>query len=161
MTYALICCVAGVWGIIFYRVFAKVDEEQDLLPKGIVKRVQYFKLVDHQHDTIQLSLDYGDPFLQPSKVEMDRSVHESPGQDLQPRRLEITPAKPMVNWTGIQYIGRIFNSQTNKNIAIININGKEAMLNEGETMHGLKFMAQTGDSIKVSYLQAIKYLSVK
>ncbi|RZM21554.1 MAG: hypothetical protein EOO88_32700 [Pedobacter sp.] len=73
----------------------------------------------------------------------------------------VLPVKPIVNWSTIHYVGRVYNPQTKENIAIFSIHGKEAMLAEGQSASGLKFIRQRGDSIQVSYQHAVKYLSVK
>ncbi|AZI24079.1 hypothetical protein EA772_01490 [Pedobacter sp. G11] len=132
------------------------EEEMDLPDVREVKE-KYFNLIDHQYDPVVLQLDYGDPFLKGDDSKEEFIVNSEPDKKID----IVVPVKPPVNWPAIHYTGRIYNPQTKENIAILNINGKEAMLSEGQSASGLKFIMQRGDSIKVSYQQSVKYLSVK
>ncbi|RZJ76971.1 MAG: hypothetical protein EOO45_00375 [Flavobacterium sp.] len=133
-------------------------DEQVALPDVREVKEKYFNLVDHRYDPVVLQLDYGDPFSKSEDAEgIDQVVNSGLDEKIDP----VVPVKPPVNWSAIQYMGRIYNPQTRENIAIITINGKEAMLSEGQSASGLKFIMQRGDSIKVSYQQSVKFLSVK
>ncbi|KIO77969.1 hypothetical protein TH53_05890 [Pedobacter lusitanus] len=160
-TYLLIVCVAGVWGIIFYRIYAGLEQE-DELPVAIVSKgkPEYFKLVNHETDRVALNLNYRDPFAvisSPVKSIADPAAvqHEV--------KLLSTPVmpKPMVNWSAIQYTGYINNPSTKSRIAIIKVNGREGMLTEGQSLEGLKLIKNAGDSVKVRYQNSTKYISLK
>ncbi|SES29596.1 hypothetical protein [Pedobacter rhizosphaerae] len=160
VTYLLIFCVLAVWGIIFYRVYAGINEEESLAPLVKSTKPVYFKEVDHAHDRFVLQFDYADPFADEPAVP---EIPVAKAVDVTPTPNYMVPAmaKPQVNWTGILYVGQIFNPTTKKRIVIININGKESMLTQGESAHGLKLLKNAGDSVKVLYQNSTKYLSLK
>jgi len=155
-TYLLICCVAGVWGIIFYRVFAGLATEDNVPVNSRTIKEPYFNMVDHAKDQVTLEMNYADPFA---------LTYSEPEQIAKPATpiIPATPApfKPQVNWSGIIYSGQIYNRIEKKHVAIISVNGKEVMLSEGERANGLKFIKRIGDSIKVEYQSATKFLSIK
>jgi hypothetical protein len=156
MTYLLICCVAGVWGIIFYRIFTGMATEDSAELSTRTAREPYFNMIDHAKDAVVLEMGYSDPFAsgysEPANTPA-LSVQALPSMPL--------PTKPKVNWSGIIYSGQIYNRIEKRHVAIISINGKEVMLSEGERANGLKFIKRIGDSIKVEYQDAVKYLSIK
>ncbi|MGQ7855238.1 hypothetical protein ACUN24_13470 [Pedobacter sp. WC2501] len=156
MTYLLICCVAGVWGIIFYRVFAGMTAEDTVQPNSRTTREPFFNMVDHAKDNVILEMGYNDPFAlggsEPEQVKVSTNVQALPPMPV--------PIKPQVNWSGIIYSGQIYNRIEKRHVAIISVNGKEVMLSEGERANGLKFIKRIGDSIKVEYQNATKYLSI-
>lgn len=160
VTYLLIFCVLAVWGIIFYRIYAGLTEEEAIdLPVKQAKTA-YFKEVDHAKDRVLLQFDYADPFAdEPAEPAppVIKPVNAAPVNNYMMPQM----ARPQVNWTGIQFVGQIFNPATKKRIAIINVNGREAMLTEGETVNGLKLLKNAGDSVKVQFQNSTKYLSLK
>ncbi|TCD05844.1 hypothetical protein EZ449_15375 [Pedobacter frigidisoli] len=159
ITYLLICMVAVLWGLIFYRVFAKGGESDEILTRKSSAKPSYFKLVDHGLDRVPLNLDYDDPFSvaqagSSSSVNNDLlTVRES--QSMAP------PIKPVVNWPTVVYAGAIYNPTTKKVIAILNINGKEVMVGQGEQVDGIRFIRQQGDSIRIEHQGLNKYLHLK
>jgi len=160
-TYLLIVCVAGVWGIIFYRIYAGLGQEDELPLSSMRKgKPEYFKLINHETDREVLNLNYRDPFAVVS-AEVKSGIDPAEG----PHQVKVfsMPAmpKPMVNWSAIQYTGYINNPSTKSRIAIIMVNGKEGMLTEGQSLEGLKLIKHAGDSVKVQYQNSIKYISLK
>lgn len=155
-TYLLICCVAGIWGIILYRVFAGLAAEDNMPVSSRIIKEPYFNMIDHAKDLVTLVMDYSDPFA------LTASAPEPVAKPAAPI-IPSTPApfKPQVNWSGIIYSGQIYNRAEKRHVAIISVNGQEVMLSEGESANGLKFIKRIGDSIKVEYQNATKYLSIK
>lgn len=160
-TYLLIVCVAGVWGIIFYRIYAGLGQEDELPLSSMRKgKPEYFKLINHETDREVLNLNYRDPFAVTSaEVKNNIDLAETPHQI----KVLSMPAmaKPVVNWSAIQYTGYINNPSTKSRIAIIMVNGKEGMLTEGQSLDGLKLIKYAGDSVKVQYQNSTKYISLK
>ena len=156
MTYLLICCVAGVWGIIFYRFFAAMSTEDDRPLNTHVLRKTYFNMTDHAKDPVVLEMDYSDPFASGYSEPENVPVFS----ERMPLPMVAVQAKPMVNWSGIVYSGQIYNRIEKRHVAIISIDGQEVMLSEGEKRKGLKFIKRVGDSIKVEYQNATRYLSI-
>ncbi|MGM9475202.1 hypothetical protein ACS5PU_02185 [Pedobacter sp. GSP4] len=157
-TYLLICAVAVVWGIIFYRVFSGMAAEDiGPIPQQAVKKT-YFNLVDHARDTVILDLSYSDPFSKGYTAVAAENVLTE-----QPILTRPTPvlAKPRTDWSGIVYIGQLYNAAQCRHVAIINVKGREIMLTEGQSGGELKFIRRVGDSVKVEYGGESRYLSIK
>lgn len=155
-TYLLICCVAGVWGIIFYRVFAGLNAEDNVPVNSKAMKEPYFNMVDHAKDEVILAMNYADPFALTNPEPEPVVKSSTPIVPSTP-----APLKPLVNWSGIIYSGQIYNRAEKMHVAIISVNGKEVMLSEGERANGLKFIKRIGDSIKVEYQNTTKFLSIK
>jgi len=156
-TYLLICCVAVVWGVIFYRVFTGMAAEQQ--PEIAQKSVKepYFNIQDHATDVFRLDLSYPDPFSDPG---VEPAIVPA-GSTLARQSTPLPPPRPKTDWSGINCLGELYNSTQRKHIAIINIKGKEVMLTEGQRSEGLRFIKRVGDSIQVEYLGTSRYLSIK
>lgn len=161
-TYLLIVCVAGVWGIIFYRIYAGLGPEDELPVSSISRgKPEYFKLINHETDREVLNLNYRDPFAAMTSAEVKNSTDPlEASHQVKVLSMPATP-KPMVNWSAIQYTGYINNPSTKSRIAIIMVNGKEGMLTEGQSLDGLKLIKHAGDSVKVQYQNSTKYISLK
>lgn len=161
MIYLLIVCVAGVWGIIFSKIYSGLNTEEDFpVLTGKNKKVDYFNLTDHISDTFDRATSYRDPFSVEEVIPEEKVSQEIRGYS------GIVPAapintKPPVNWSVVKYSGYISNPMTKQKVAIMYINGKEAMLSEGQSAEGLKLIRFAGDSVKVSYQQATKYILIK
>lgn len=158
MTYLLICCVAAVWGVIFYRVFDGLAAEDNAPLHSRTIKEPYFNMTDHAKDQVILEMGYADPF---ALANSEPEPLVKPAGPVSPPMPMPMPIKPQVNWSGIVYSGQIYNRAEKRQVAIISVNGKEVMLSEGERANGLKFIKRVGDSIKVEYQNATKFLSIK
>ncbi|WP_443946632.1 hypothetical protein ACJVDH_05885 [Pedobacter sp. AW1-32] len=150
-------CVLGIWGIIFYRVFASISEEDSPMPTSNYVKEAYFKGEDHTLDTVSVNLNYGDPFGGIDHVETDLNIKPLATQNI--HQPVILP-KPTANFANIHYLGNIINSAQKRPIAIISIEGKEFMMSEGENKAGVKFIKYLGDSVKISYQGISKNLTI-
>ena len=158
MTYLLICCVAVVWALIFYRVFAGMAADEPDMPIIRNPKTAYFNRIDHAGDTVLLDLSYSDPFSKPSIETSTEPVMAEAVTALNP---QATPVKIKPDWSGITYSGQLYNGVQRRHVAIINVKGREVMLSEGERGEGLKFIRRVGDSIKVEYQGVSRFLSIK
>jgi len=69
--------------------------------------------------------------------------------------------KPIMNWSFIQYSGYIRNPSTKKLITMLNINGRNETLAEGQVVGEVKLLKNLRDSIKISYNGKIKFITLK
>lgn len=156
LTYFLICAVAGVWGIILYRVFFNDPTEdytvRNAAPASLQEPYDQYVL---KEDTFSLTLNYRDPFLggAPPIVEV-----KSDGALIEQVSFVPPAPEPMVDWGLIKYSGYIFNPVTNKTVCIITINGIERMLSEGESFEGARLLKNKKDSVLVSWNGQKKYI---
>jgi hypothetical protein len=152
LTYGLGFAVLAVWGLILYRVFAyvKTDDASDSAPVTFTK--EPYNDYSIKKDTATLNLRYRDPFglVKPPDTEKVVKKHMEP-------HMAVIP-KPAFNWDFIKYTGYIRNPDTKKLIAVLQINGKSAMLAEGEVSDNVKLLKNAQDSVKVSFNGKVKYI---
>jgi type II secretory pathway component PulC len=153
MTYLLGAAVVIVWAIIIYRVFDASGSGDDS-PMEITGKPQKEAYNDFEvaKDTTRLLLNYRDPF---GLVKQKDTAAVNVKND---RKSVSPPAKPVVNWGFIKYSGYILNPGSKKTIALISINGKSAMLAEGETIDNVKLLKNMRDSVKVTYNGQVKFI---
>jgi len=157
LTYVLIFVVLIVWGIIIFRIVAAYGGSNDdaYTPPPAAKEV--FNDYAIPKDTTRLMLNYRDPFG--LIVKKDTVKPRSLGRPY--LKTGITNLKPVFNWDIIQYSGYIRNPDSKKLIAFLHINGKEATMNEGETIDHIKLVRNMKDSVLVNHEGKTKYIRIK
>lgn len=158
-TYLLLICVAGLWGLIFYRIFNSLsDEDTPVLSLNPTKET-YFKMVNHEQDQVELKLDYRDPFSTKSEeiVSQPEKVFSMPKVAAQVNMNMKIPVK----WAAIQYTGYINNPMNKKKVAMLILDGKEFMLTEGQQLNGVKLLKYATDSVMLQYQNETKYIKLK
>jgi len=157
LTYFLIVVVAGVWGLIIYRVFSAVGNDGDAQPVVIKPLKEVFNDYTIPKDTTKLLLNYRDPFgltkQKDTAIKINNSIKSKP--------VITIAAKPAVNWSFITYSGYIRNPSTKKLVALVSVNGQNLALSEGETKSRVTLLKNLGDSIKVSFDGKIKFIAMK
>ncbi|SDT67283.1 hypothetical protein SAMN05216490_4778 [Mucilaginibacter mallensis] len=154
LTYALGVAVLVVWGLIIYRfvAYVKTDDISDDTPAAFTKEPYNDYAV--KRDTSTLNLKYSDPFGLVKTVDTNKIIK---------KRVELRSAiapQPVFNWDFIKYTGYIRNPETKKLIAILQINGKSAMLAEGEVSDNVKLLKNMQDSVKVRFNGKVKYIVI-
>nr|WP_199157663.1 hypothetical protein [Pedobacter sp. ASV2] len=160
-TYLLIVCVCALWGVIFYQIYLRLNNnDEDIIITQKVKKAAYFNIPDHAKEQLSLNFDYRDPF---SDTENKTApTIQSKGISIENKFLATQPIiKPQVNWQGILYTGYIKNPSTKKKIILMQLNGKQIMLAEGQIVDGLKLLKYAGDSVKVQYQNSTKFIILK
>lgn len=158
LTYLLGLAVLGVWGMIIYRLFNAVGGDDNQFYPTTIKRLPMAAFNDYTipKDTTHLLLNYRDPFsspkVEPTEIPINELVHKPIQTPVQSR--------PMINWSIVKYTGFIHNPGSKRLIAMMNINGKEMMLGEGETAEQVKLVKNLKDSVKVTYQGASKYITM-
>jgi hypothetical protein len=154
-TYFLGFAVLLIWGLILYRVFYSVSDDKDepvIAAKPVREPYNDYTV---PKDTTHLLLNYRDPFgLQKQKDTVRLSLNKI-------HSAAILPAvKPGINWSFIKYSGYIRNPGSKKLIAMVIINGKDAMLSEGETAGNVKLIKNMRDSIKVAFEGKTRFIGI-
>jgi hypothetical protein len=154
-TYFLGISVVLVWGIIIYRVFAGAGGEEDRLPAGESKAVKEpYKDYAVPRDTLHLRLDYKDPF----------AVLKSGDSTVIPvKKLVTAKVQPVipVNWGFIKYTGYIHNPGAKNLVALVSINGRSAMMTEGETIEQVRLLKNLKDSIRIDFNGKTTYIKMR
>jgi hypothetical protein len=161
LTYALGLLVAGVWGMIIYRIAgaASGGDDEVTTPVSYAKKAA---LEDYALpvDTVRLMLNYRDPFSDPKQEPVEIPVSKLVTHSVAKVPNNIGPIKPSINWNIIKYAGYIKNPNTKKLVAMMNINGKEVLLSEGESAEQVKLVQNLRDSVKVSYMGTTKFIKL-
>ncbi len=156
LTYLLICAVAGVWGIIIYRVlFNEADAAYEPAFKSAKVAQEPYDQYLVKNDTFKLALNYRDPFLGGiSHVSENVEPVTATPVNFNPP----PPPPPPIDWSIIKYSGYVVNPATKKLVAILVVNGREQMTAEGQTFEGVKLLQNRKDSILVSWQGKKKYI---
>ena len=159
-TYILIVCVGALWALVFYRIYAAVADREPVPLIASAQKVTLFDLVNHEHDTLLLDLDYRNPF----GVWSDNVTREIDQVDrLNPIEMvkQNVAIKTIMKWPEIAFLGSVINTKNRAKVAIIMVAGKELMLSEGQGSGGIKMLEFAGDSVRVSFLNETKYIKLK
>ena len=161
LTYLLIVSVAAVWGIIFYRIFsAQGDEEISFTPLTKYNKVNE-SLDDYvMKDTFTLSLNYRDPFLT-DVSDANIIIAKIASEAQNSTAVNELPHKAAINWNIIKYTGIISNPLKKSPVAIVQVNGTEHIMKEGESMDGVKLIRILRDSVKVTYQNKTKFITIQ
>lgn len=155
LVYLLGALVVIVWGLIVYRVIAAMtDTDNAVPPTAPVTVKEAYNDYSPPADTGKLSLNYRDPFNHELKKDTlpvtSRHIIKSPAA---------IPV-PAMNWNFIKYSGFVRNPGSKKLVALVSINGKSIMLQEGETQDKVKLIKNMGDSIKVTFNGNTKFIKL-
>lgn len=159
LLYVLGFLVVCIWGIIIVRVYAAVGDEAG---GAVVMTKQGDTVKTHipvlQPDTFQLLLNYGDPFGAVAVKEAPVIVAAVPAGNFPVVKPMVSP--PMVQPITAKYLGFIWNAENKKKIAIMNQDGKEMMVQEGETIGQLQLLGIASDSVKVKYKGKTSFIRI-
>ena len=157
MVYSLGLLVCIVWGMILYRVFTAInhDEDSGFNNSTITTVKERYNDYSFTKDTAKLALHYRDPF---SAVNIIDTVIKH--IDKKAIKTSVASIKPVFNWGFVKYSGYVRNPNSKKLIAIININGKNVMLAEGESSGDVKLIKNLKDSVKISFKNQTKFLGL-
>lgn len=148
MIYFLGVAVAVVWGLIIYRVFSAVSDsdEKDKIPVSAAAVKDDYNDYSIPEDTTRLLLNYRDPFGIAPHID---TVQKRQRIIRDVAAVLVTP-RPPFSWDFIKYSGYI-GGKGKKMMAVLAINGRSIMLQEGESSEGVKLLKNYQDSVKVSF----------
>lgn len=158
MTYGLLFIALAVWGGIFYRFFAALNDSNDT---NIPMRSQIKKIepLETPQDTFVLLANYKDPFLGRA-IPIALNYNNEGSQQVRPifknikKKVQPTPAPiPViqVQWPSLKYIGVIQNKNTEKLVGILQVNGQEQMVKTNDMAMGVKILSIHKDTIALTY----------
>lgn len=144
-TYILIPLVALVWAMIFYRIFSAVKPADNELMQTNALAMDS-TVSNTLPDTFSIHANYRDPFLG-TMISSERPV-------LRNTSLPTTPVKTTViikSWPVITYGGMIKNQKSNKQLALLQINGESKMMKVGDMEDEVELVKIYKDSIEVMF----------
>lgn len=157
INYILGFVVLLVWGMIFYKVINAAWGDDDTIPAPPVARHKEKTYDDFavKKDSTKLALNYRDPF----KLSVANVIDTAKRLPVVKTKTISSPAPARIDWSFIKYSGYIANPTTKKIISILVINGRSAMLSEGETAENVKLLKNMRDSVKISFKNKVQYIS--
>lgn len=143
--YILMPIVILVWGFVFYQLYGyffstpsyAYTEEKTIINIDEIKK-----------DTFSIVANYRDPFLSQKKIQ---TVSHPVVSKTNRSTTKKNSAPTVLKWPLIQYKGMIKNNNSEKRVAIINIDGKERIVKEGTTLNELKVVKIEKETITVSF----------
>ena len=114
-----------------------------------------FEITGFEVDTFSLMANYRDPFLGKIATRKVKS-NKAPSNP----RIRVAPKRPKAktNWPKLAYNGLIKKQASNETLALIQINGKSAIMKIGETLDKVKLLKIYPDSIKVKFEGLTKHV---
>lgn len=155
INYILGFAVLLIWGLIFYKIVSAVWGDDEPLPVTTAPQTEKaYNDFEFKKDTTKLNLHYRDPF----KLSSVHTADTTKRQPVTRARIIPAPAPVRIDWSFIKYSGYIANPVTKKIISILTINGKSAMLREGESAGQVKLLKNLRDSVKISFKNKTQYI---
>ncbi len=129
LKYGLIAAVLVVWGLIVYKLFFKTTSPATVDP---VITYEETEAATHLPDTLILVANYRDPFLgkAPKKKTVTQPVNGSANRKNNTKKQVV--AKQETPWPKIKYGGMVKNQNSEKVVALVQINGTDRLMTEGE-----------------------------
>lgn len=165
LTISLLVAVVAIWAWIMYSVFDYMESPDTITAK------KKTLVSDIKKDTVTtdyvLALNYKDPFLKKEyavykdvsrTVTNDYAVSEPGNRSIQKKENKKELVKEEIPIPVINYVGRIQNAKVKKPVAILLIDNKEYMMQEGQTNDGVLLQGIMNDSVKVVFSKKIFYV---
>jgi len=149
-TYILLAIVLGVWGIIGYQVYAKLNPTEE--PITTSNAIVSFKpKQDIIKDTFSISKDHYDPFLnKPYQKNREASATRN-----------TTKTKGTVVFPKVIYKGAISKQKSTSNIYILEINGIQQLFKVRKQIDGITLLKGTKKSVVISFKGQRKEIPVQ
>lgn len=157
-TRILIVVVAALWAYNIYRTIQNVQVKNEVQENTINAPLTFAPVV-FDKDTFELDLPNKDPFLKNGSfaVQPIQQIAENPSP--KPVKKENAPAvtvNPQKKWPEITYFGYLKNHQSNHQLCLINVAGKNYRLAVGATKDAVTILQAYPDSIVVAFQNETK-----
>lgn len=155
-TYFLGLLVLIVWGLIFYKIIYSEDSRN---AKDYSTGHLSFKEILNDYstsDTLHLSLNYSDPFR------ISRNYANSVGKEVITQNIRPSVVRKQVLQNKvIIYSGYVKNSGSSKFLSVLSVDGRDAIMHEGDTFEEVKLLKNYVDSIKILSNGKISYIKLQ
>ena len=153
LNYILLPLVLLIWGWVIYTVVSGFSNDNEgYVLQSSLPTVQMEEMTQ---DTFVLLANYRDPFLKRTYTNYSSgssTTNNNPKKQTNNKKAETEkPKKKPVDFSFIRYGGRVKNQKTGKHVGMLNVNGRDFLVNEGEMVGQVKLIQLLEDSIKVSY----------
>lgn len=144
---AVIC----IWGLIIYRICSGSASDNDLQSAG-ESAIHEFAPLDR--DTFSLLGSYRDPFQYSEPRPQFQGSDHTAGKTIVATKEKKQVAKPAVNavaWPSVGYSGVIKNQKSQKELAMVQIDGQPNLMISGDIIANVQLVKVFRDSIHVKY----------
>ncbi len=162
-TYILLAGVLVIWGWVFYTIFNGLNSDEDssysMPEKKVVQTIK-----EEKEDVFVLLANYRDPFLggTSSAISNSNSGNTNFSNNTTTVQIKRQPKveikKEPTDWSFLDYIGIVNNKETNKQVGLLIISGKEYMVNDKDIINEVIVLKKVKDSIWVEYRGEKKWL---
>lgn len=143
----LLAAVAGIWGIILYRVFSGMGNDDVREP---IQKLSVRPILEDTVSSFELLANYDDPFGADGSLTKEGISTDSASVDNFSITAPTAPPPPP-DLSFIKYEGMLLNAVTKKKTAILTLHGKETMLPVGKLASGIQLMEVLKDKVKIKY----------
>jgi hypothetical protein len=156
-TYILLALVALIWGLIFYRIFSGISNND----KSTNTRTLIVKTKNELvADSFTIYNNYGNPFGSYEKQNSNPVKNYETRINLSRKETQqpLPAPQQVINWPAIQYKGKIFNTKTGKSMILMNVDGFEQVTEPGKSINSITLVAVTGDSVLIKFSNRLRYI---
>lgn len=151
LLYILIPVVLLVWGVIIYRIFNVVNSSgsNEVRKSSFVENTVNETLID----TFSIHPNYRDPFIskRAKKTTFENKVVSTITKPDLIKKVSNVVVPLSNKWPSIVYNGLIKNERSNKQLALVQINGQSNILQLGNVAEGVELTKIFRDSIEVKF----------
>lgn len=140
--YFLLPLVVAIWGIVIYKVVGAITHEPEPLKNTPVRSISENRIF--KKDTFSLIPVNRDPFL--------GHYYKKPT----PKPKPVAPAMEDVQWPSITYLGQVSDTGKPSAIHILEINGKQLLIESGSEAEGIKILSASKGKVTLIYKGARK-----
>ncbi len=161
-TYILLTGVLIVWGLVFYRIFAGLGSE-DVSSFEIPQKKIINTSIQKEKEAFVLLANYRDPFIGGTSRALQSSGtffgNNSSVQENKVKKVAVKKEEIVIDWNFLDYIGIVYNKETQKKVGLLVISGKEYMVNDKDVINEVAILRKERDSIQVEYKGVKKWLA--
>lgn len=137
--YILVPLLISIWGIIAYQITSYGSPDNGSSFSG---QLSVPKIENAKADTFSISANYRDPFLEKPVVE------KKPVVVVKKAKPEVKASLP---WPKITYGGVIKNQKSSKQLYLVQVNGNDNIIREGDLIAEVQLAKAWKDSIQVVF----------
>jgi hypothetical protein len=135
----------GIWGYIGYKIYlAKYGEDDSAFATTNYQKSEFKITID----TFTIKANYRDPFSVEIVKNNSEHNHHNVSAINNNLKVESTIIKTLPN---VQYLGLIKNSKSNKQIALLSINGSIGNYSVGDNFSGVEVLKIFKDSVQLKF----------
>lgn len=145
-----------VWGFVFYQLFSYFFSSPTYATEKVETKIDIDEI---KKDTFSIVANYRDPFLGKKIRESKPIVTNYTSRSNTKKRTKPTQVTNQA-WPVIHYKGMIKNNNSKKRVGIVDMEGKERLVKEGDVLNEVKFLSIGKTQVKVSFNKEQKIISI-